>query len=251
MSENRSSASDRSPAGAGSHHPGIQELRGRIDCILFDLDDTLFEQTTYLEGAFRAAAAECGTGFAERLTHAMLRVAGETGSAGGRIFDEALKREGVAVDDETVQRMVRSFRAHQPERLSCFPGVWEMLEELSRRWPLGLVTDGPVETQVAKVAALGIERFFKVVVYSDAIGGRATRKPSPVPYLAALEKLGAAPGRAVYIGDNPTKDFVGARTLGMVTIRILTGEYRELEAEPGYEADYVASNLVDLLEHLR
>jgi putative hydrolase of the HAD superfamily len=256
MSEDTSSgASVPARPGVGSTEEelqgeGLHKLSDHMDCLIFDLDDTIFDQVTYLAGAFAAAAAECGEECAGRLTRAMLQVTAELGSSCGRIFDEALQREALAVDAPTLERMVRSFRAYQPEGLSCFPGVLEMLADLSRRWPLGLVTDGPVETQVAKVKGLGIERFFRAIVYSDSIGGRATRKPSATPYVAALEKLGVRPERAVYVGDNPTKDFVGARALGMRTVRVLTGEYRELQAEPGYEADFVLTSVTDLMDLL-
>jgi HAD superfamily hydrolase (TIGR01549 family) len=229
-----------------STEDGVEKLTDHVDCLIFDLDDTIFDQITYLEGAFAAAAAECGEECAGRLTRAMVQVTAELGSSCGRIFDEALRREALAVEEPTLKRMVQSFRTFQPEGLSCFPGVLEMLDDLSRRWPLGLVTDGPVETQVAKVKGLGIERFFSTIIYSDSIGGRATRKPSAAPYLAALEKLGAGPHRALYVGDNPTKDFIGARALGMRTVRVLTGEYRALAAEPGYEAELVLPSLTDL-----
>lgn len=229
----------------------LATLKDRVDCLLFDLDDTLFDQMHYLQGAFRAAADTCGTEFASRLARAMVQVTEELGSSCGRIFDEALRREAVNLDDAAIRRMVGAFRAHQPEQLSCFPGVREGLVELSQRWPLGLITDGPVETQVAKLHALGIEPLFSAVVLSDKIGGRTTRKPSPVPYRAALDTLGVRPERAVYVGDNPTKDFVGARALGMATVRIRTGEYRHLEAQPGHEADWVLDSLVELLEQLR
>ena len=44
-------------------------------------------------------------------------------------------------------------------------------------------------------------------------------KPSVEPYLRVLELLGVAPARAVYVGDNPAKDFLGARRAGMRSIR--------------------------------
>jgi FMN hydrolase / 5-amino-6-(5-phospho-D-ribitylamino)uracil phosphatase len=39
-------------------------------------------------------------------------------------------------------------------------------------------------------------------------------KPSPAPFLTALERLGVEPGRALHIGDHP-KDKDGAAAAGM------------------------------------
>lgn len=236
---------------APANQNALGELVSRADCLLFDLDDTLFDQMTYLEGAFAAAAATCGVECAARLAETMVRVTRELGSSCGRIFDEAMRREKLEYSAAARQEMVLAFRAYQPAGLSCFPGTRDALEELVQRWPMGLVTDGPVETQIAKVKALDIERYFRVIVYSDAIGGRATRKPSPIPYRTALNQLGIAPERAVYIGDNPGKDFIGARALGIATIRVRTGEYKNLRAAEGYEADIVADDLAGVLASFR
>jgi putative hydrolase of the HAD superfamily len=52
----------------------------------------------------------------------------------------------------------------------------------------------------------------------------------------------------VYVGDNPAKDFVGARALGWRTIRIrrAAGEHSLVEAQPGYEADQEIADLGEL-----
>jgi putative hydrolase of the HAD superfamily len=95
---------------------------------------------------------------------------------------------------------------------------------------LGLVSDGYLEAQQRKWAALDIDRYFRAVVFSDELG-RAHWKPSPLPYRTVLDRLMIAAERAVYVGDNPTKDFRGARLTGMSTIRVRRhgGLYAHLE----------------------
>jgi putative hydrolase of the HAD superfamily len=226
-------------------------LGARVDAVLFDLDDTLFDQSHFFAGAFAAAAAECGSAAAPRVAAELAAVTRERTSGGSGIFEEALRRAGLAPDPERLRRMAEAYLAHRPERLSPYEGVEAMLAALAARWPLGLVSDGPAATQAAKLAALGIGHYFTAVVFSDALGGAAARKPSPVPFLAALDELRVAPERAVYVGDNPRRDFVGARALGLLTVRVLTGEYRDARAEPGHGADFTTAPVVDLLERLR
>jgi putative hydrolase of the HAD superfamily len=49
-----------------------------------------------------------------------------------------------------------------------------------------------------------------------------------------------------YIGDNPNKDFVNLTPLGVRTIRVLTGEHRDIKAKPGFEAAHVIASLNEL-----
>ena len=53
-----------------------------------------------------------------------------------------------------------------------------------------------------------------------------------MPFQRVLQLLDVSPANAVYVGDNPTKDFVGARSAGMKSIRFRhrRGVYSHLEA---------------------
>ena len=75
-------------------------------------------------------------------------------------------------------------------------------------------------------------------------------KPDPQVYARTLEDLGVKASDAVYVGDNPAKDFVGARALGMSTVRIIRpeGDHMSDVAKPGYEADLTVHALTELLQ---
>jgi putative hydrolase of the HAD superfamily len=74
--------------------------------------------------------------------------------------------------------------------------------------------------------ALGLAPCFDAVVFSDSYG-RDHWKPSTRAFLAVAEELNLEPHRAVYVADNPLKDFLGARRAGMGTVRLThaDGEY--------------------------
>jgi putative hydrolase of the HAD superfamily len=194
-----------------------------IDAVVFDLDDTLFDQRVWLAGAWRAVAA---VGTRHRLDEADLHDAlvevAALGSARGRIIDRALARVGGA--DLEVTPFLDAFRAHRPARLPLYPGVADALADLRRRVLLGLVTDGDPVVQRSKLAALAIDDVFDAVVLSDELG-RDRRKPHPAPFRAVLDLLGVDAARAVFVGDRPDKDVAGARAVGMRALRVSTGEY--------------------------
>jgi HAD superfamily hydrolase (TIGR01549 family) len=195
-----------------------------VAAVTFDLDDTLYPQADYLDGAWRAVVRAAGLrpDDAWRLHGALVAIAAEE-SDRGRIIDRALATAGVTA--LLAPDLVEAFRGHQPERLATYPGAREALAQLRALVPVGCVTDGDPAIQRAKLRALGLADAFDVVVVSDEPGGRACRKPDPLPFRLALDALGVEPAAAVHIGDRPGKDVAGAAGVGMRAVRVLTGEH--------------------------
>ena len=202
----------------------------RWQAVIFDLDDTLYPERQYVESGMRAVAV-----WAEReLDVAADRAFEElwqlfVSGVRGNTFNHWLELRGPALGDH-VAAMVRAYRDHEP-RIAPYPGVRELLAEIGRECRLGLVTDGYLTVQRRKVAALGLESFFHAIVYSDQ-WGREAWKPSPRPFEAVLRRLRVEPYDAVYVGDNPAKDFRGARRLGMGTIRVRHADGLHYNREP-------------------
>jgi putative hydrolase of the HAD superfamily len=199
-----------------------------IGAVLFDLDDTLYPQATWLDGAWDAVAARATEmGVREAPFADALRTIAAQGTDQGRIIDRALAWCGAP--DVPVAPLVEAFRSYAPEQLEPYPGVREGLAKLARRVPLGIVTDGDPLVQHAKLRALGFDTM--VVVCSDELG-REHRKPDPAPFERALEALGVDATEAVFVGDRPEKDVAGAIAVGMRAVRVRTGEYAARPDDP-------------------
>jgi putative hydrolase of the HAD superfamily len=200
--------------------------RAPIEAVLFDLDDTLFPQAAWLDGAWaRVAEVAAADGVPPaQFATALIAVAAE-GSDRGRIIDRALSAIGRA--DVAVGPLVDAFRSHAPTSLPTYPGVPGALASLRARVPIALVTDGDSRVQQAKLVALGLDRAFDVVVFSDELS-RDRRKPHPAPFRTALRALGVPAHAAVFVGDRADKDVAGAAAAGMRAIRVRTGEYRDV-----------------------
>lgn len=201
-----------------------------VEAVVFDLDDTLFPQCAYLAGAFDAVAAEAGRlGLDRERLRAELDAALSDGSDRGNTIDRALAAVGDGeVDEDVVSLLVRAFHDYVPERLEPYPGVEAALSALSDKIPLGLVSDGNVPGQRAKLAATGLGRYFAAVVFSDE-RGRAWRKPNPAGLSEVVSRLSTVPARAVMVGDRPEKDVAAALSLKMRAVRVRTGEYAAKE----------------------
>jgi putative hydrolase of the HAD superfamily len=101
--------------------------------------------------------------------------------------------------------------------------------------------------QRSKMAALGLVAWFDPIIYTDD-WGREHWKPSVRAFEHALALVDVAPRQAMYVGDNPGKDFIGARRLGMATVRVVrpATEHGHRQADAGYEADYEIVTLDEL-----
>ena len=212
--------------------------------MVFDLDDTLYPEGAYVASGFRAVgealAREHGV---EGFGALAAAVAAE--GARGNVFDEALRRAGVAEASvaSLVPWCVACYREHLPD-IALFPGGHEALEALRGTVKLAVLTDGWLVAQRRKIEALGLAARVDAVVYSDAFG-REHWKPSEVPYRAVADALGVAHDGCVYIADNPAKDFITAKALGWRTLQVARpGQTHAAEApSAAHAAEVTAADL--------
>ena len=218
-----------------------------IEAVLFDLDDTLFEQRHWLSGAWRAVAeAACHWGIDPHALRQALDAVAAEGSDRGRIIDRAL--ESLGATDVPVESLVDAFRRYRPATLPAVVGAVDALLSLRIRVAIALVTDGDPMIQRGKLAALNLNDVFDVVVLSDELG-RAHRKPDSLSFQVALDRLRIPPDRAVYIGDRPDKDIAGAAGAGLRAVRVHTGEYRDRPDRPrAWRSARDVTHAVELLE---
>jgi putative hydrolase of the HAD superfamily len=214
--------------------------------VIFDLDDTLYPEREYVRSGFRAVGewAEKRLGLSEAIVRAELQALFDA-EFRGDTFQWWLSEQGLP--ESLSVEMVSVFRTHIP-RITLFPDALRALEDLHPKCKLGLVTEGRRANQEAKVRVLGLEHWLSAVVI---LGEEdvAEWKPSRKPFDRVLEMLGVAGGEAVYVGDNPRKDFRGAREAGMATIRIRRPEGLHAQEEPSTPAD-APDREIDSLERL-
>lgn len=223
-------------------HASAEPLRWQA--VIFDLDDTLYPERSFVLSGFRAVAAWLTETQAVADGYAELAALYESGVRGDT-FDRWLAGRGLPAS--LAPQMVQVYRAHRPA-IRPFPGVPDLLARLLPRCRLGLISDGYLAVQQGKLAALGLAGCFDAVVFSDA-WGRAAWKPSTRPFEAALAQLDVAAAGAVYVADNASKDFLGARQLGMAAIwlRRPEGEYAHLAPPtPAHAPDLTIASLDEL-----
>lgn len=96
-----------------------------------------------------------------------------------------------------------------------FPGTINVLNELSDRYNLHIITNGFKNIQYKKLESSGIVKFFKNVFTSEDFG---YKKPHPLIFKKALEITDTSPSSAIMIGDNLEVDILGSMQQGMQAI---------------------------------
>lgn len=227
-----------------------------LDVVLFDLDDTLHDDTyaysNAAEEVAREVAAEHGIdalalkaayiaeseGFWHRLSPLDLNV--KLASLRASMWQTAL--ESVGVDDSDVaQRSAERYSAYRAKYFTLFPGATDVLRSLRERgMKLGIVTNGLSETHREKIALLQISEYFDAIFLSDEVG---MVKPDPLLFAHACRTLGGAPAHAAMVGDRYDRDIRGAIEAGLYTIWL---NIRNEELPPGAAPpDATCSSIAD------
>lgn len=187
--------------------------------IVFDLDDTLYPEADFVRSGHRAVAERVWQDLRVDIEPELRRrfAAGQRGD----LMSVALAALDVEVPLDYVGRvLVPVYREHAPAIRPHVETVPVLTELRARGHRLALLSDGWAEVQRRKLAALGLAGLFEEIVITDELG-RDAWKPSPVGFERILGALGVAGESAMYVSDNPHKDFAGPHRLGMRTVRIV------------------------------
>jgi HAD superfamily hydrolase (TIGR01549 family) len=202
-----------------------------IEAVLFDLDDTLHDDTyayqTAAEEVAREVAAEHGIdalalkaayvaeaeGFWKQLSADTLQT--KLTAVRARLWHSALEAVGIA-DARLAQRSAQRYSDYRKKYFLPYPGAVDLLRSLrAARKKLGIVTNGMSETHHEKIALLRIGEFFDAIFIADEVG---MIKPDPRLFAHACATLGSAPERCAMVGDRYDRDIRGAHDAGLFTI---------------------------------
>jgi putative hydrolase of the HAD superfamily len=210
---------------------------------LFDLDNTLYDSQQYFLGAFADVSKYISTkhNIPERAVYeALVKLWKEKTSIYPYLFNDLLELLHQGQND--LPTVVKTFNEYAGT-IEPYPDAIPTLHVLKEtRVKLGIITDGNAERQKRKIKLLGLTPLFDVVIYAREVAP----KPSPTPFLAALERLSVRAVDAFYIADNPLIDFKGAKEAGMKTIRVLQGEFTVIPRDE--HIDFEITKLDQLLE---
>jgi putative hydrolase of the HAD superfamily len=232
-----------------------------IQAVVFDLDNTLTDFIQAKDDAIRAAIdamIDAGLDVDATAAHRHIYdIYQLEGIEYQRVFDRFLHETAGEVSHRVLAAAVVAYRRARDGSLVLYPHAKMVLNRLLRDgYGLAVVSDAPRFEAWLRLCRLGLQHHFDHVFTFDDTGAR---KPDPLPFQMALTELGVEPGRAVMIGDWPTRDVRGAKDLGLHTVWARYGDksppYKDAalqadESAAGHEADFIVDDLAQLLDVL-
>jgi phosphoglycolate phosphatase len=194
----------------------------RFEAVLLDLDGTLIDTLPDIADATNAMLADLGHGPLNQTVVGTLIGKG-TENLVQRVLNELIDATHAATPEQ-VQHALGRF-IHHYQRLNgvhsrVYPGTVEGLDAFAQAGvPMAVVTNKMYDFAVPLLERTGLLPYFRFVVGGDTC---ARKKPDPLPFLHACEKLNVRPQKALAIGDS-VNDAVAARTAGMAVLAVPYG----------------------------
>ena len=216
-----------------------------MKAVLFDLDNTLIDfmrmKKISCEAAISAMIDAGLTMEKDKAYKTLFDLYGVHGIEHGEIFQEFLKKVAGKIDYKILTRGINAYRKMQVGYLEPYPHVRSTLIALKGKGlTLGIVSDAPRMKGWMRLTEMGIVDFFDVVVTLDDTG---KRKPSSLPFKAALKELKARPEEILFVGDNPERDIEGAKKMGM---RTCLAKYGQIFPDTKTKADFEIKDIEEL-----
>jgi len=213
--------------------------------VLFDLDDTLYNSSSFATRARKEALRamiDAGLDSTEEDAQKVLnKIIEQKGSNYGMHFNDLVKAIMGNYDPKIVTMGIITYHNVKFALLRPYSDTIKTLVDLkSMGLKLGILTDGVTIKQWEKLIRLGIHPFFDEVVTSEEYG---LGKPNVEFFNYGLKKIKLKPEEVIYVGDRVDKDILPAKSVGMHTIRILQGKYSET---PDEVSDYKIKSISEL-----
>jgi FMN phosphatase YigB (HAD superfamily) len=234
----------------GKKRPSLRRVKPLIRCVIFDLDDTLYDCFGQRVRAahHHAAQAMVEAGLqatADAVYRARMRAFRQDPML--RHIDPEVTRQFHAAHPDAVIAAAREAYFNCPVgKLTLFRGSLPLLRFLKKRGVRNfIVSFGEPKTQHAKVRALGLDRESSVekIYFAD----RSNVLTKEAAFRKIQKRTGLTPGEILVVGDRPMREIRAGKELGMHTVRLRHGEFKsQMPAGPEEEPDYVIGNISEI-----
>jgi len=216
-----------------------------INTVIFDLDDTLYKELDFVCGAFKEVCKYLAYKYninEEDLYEDMIYILNKFGR--GKTFNMLCEKHNLK---ENIKNLVSIYREAKPSIRLYEDAQWILNYLKKNKINTGIITDGKASVQWNKINCLNlIGKVDKIIVSDDF--GLDFWKPHEFTYREMLKYFNCNPDDCIYIGDNPNKDFIGAKKVGVHTVRVIreVGDHMKTFLDKEYEADVIIKDLREL-----
>lgn len=206
-----------------------------IKAIVFDLDNTLYDEDQYFNAVHRK--------FAKRIkvnATSLMKTYQDIKSGSNDIFGDILKYHHLY----TVPLQEEYFRLYKTvdAMLALYDDAKRVVTMLQEKgYTLGIITNGIIEAQKNKVRCLGIEKYFHSIIFAREFG-KEYEKPHATAFKHFLRLFNLSAAECISVGDTYKTDIVGAKQVGMQTM-LLQREKHGLPPKRDAYIDYLGRDL--------
>lgn len=153
----------------------------------------------------------------------------------------------LGLDDELFALFDKMARKNhkKPGKFLLIPGIAEMLEALSKRYPLAVVSARDTRTTEIFLDQFDLRKYFKCIATAQTC---EHTKPFADPILWAAEQMGVPAENCLMVGDT-TVDMRAGLNAETQTVGVLCGFGEEPELRK-YEADMILTMTAELVQVL-
>lgn len=246
----KSSSSKPSPS-----HPAhrTKQERGKeyaVKAIIFDLDDTLYDNLNQVAKKAMHEADKAMAHFLKEDAEVISNLRADLIQKGIRFFDQnPLICHELGVNKQLIDKAGEIANNHyylfpNVKGIKLFPGVPALLKKLRRKHKLALITFGVLEKQQEKIKILKVAPYFDFVAVDQWSGIKATKADS---FLDVMEKLKLKAEEIAVVGDNPKNEIEVGNKLGMTTIRVFQGKFKDYAPKSDFErADFDIKKITEV-----
>ena len=208
---------------------------------LFDLDGTLLDTLADLADAVNHALSALGCP-----RRSMDEIRSFVGNGAVMLIRRALPQSHAHLEAECLLVFKTYYAAHMDVKTRPYPGILDMLDELTTRSIHCAVVSNKFDGAVGPIC----RKYFGDRV-ALAIGEKEGVPPKPAPdgCLWTMEQLGVKPSEAIYVGDSDT-DVLTAHNAGLQCVGVSWG-FRTRQDLERAGADIIVDSVDALLDALR
>lgn len=225
-----------------------ENVKSKIKNLIFDLDNTIIldmeEDSEYYKEALT------NTGFEDKDYYEVYQAIDE--------YDKFISEEEPYYDEKKMLEFInkylkKEFNLNFIKELNRVVGrEWtkrviipeEILKYLSSKYNLYVYTNYFQEAQIERIKNIGYIKYFEKVFGADKYGCKQFKKC----FESVLKEINAKPEECIMIGDNKSRDIIGANNLNMKSILYDYNNRRDVKEI--IAKDYIVIKDMNELKHL-
>lgn len=221
---------------------------GHLTCIMFDMDNTLFDFVHAKTQACQKIVNHIGCGNALELFQYFRRP--------GRGFEDwnnirdYISDTGV-FSQSTYDECCEIYEYEKLKAVDLYPNTIHTIQELKKMGlRIAILTDAHSVNAKKRLQKTGLSQWLDALFCADITG---SSKPSHQTFLFALEALKLQPCETLFVGDSLRRDIAPSKALGMMTAYAAYGDRNDDRYKKSETAspDFILNDISEMLNLFR